>query len=319
MVRKETCVPRLGSYVTLGVCVRNCEKYLRDAIKSITEQDYPHDFMEIIFVDDGSEDGTLSIIKDFVPKIDVNARVFSAPWRGLGHARNIVAAHAKGDFILWVDGDMVLAKEFVRKLVEFMEENPDVGIAKGKQALLPGGNLLATLETFARAAGRMLNYRSERARFKSLGTGGAIYRVEAIREAGGFDENIRGYCEDQDIEIRIRAHGWSLDTVEAMFRDYERHELTWKKLWGRYWLRGYHTYYFVQKNKGVIKHYYMFPPLAFLSGLLQSFMLYKLTFRKLVFLLPFQYVFKMTAWYVGFVKSHLNSYDPTNHVCVSTD
>lgn len=300
-----------SSKVTLGMCVRNCEEYLGDTIRSIMGQDYPHELMQLVCVDDGSEDGTLLAIHKALSTVDFKTKIIHTPWLGLGHARNLIVANAENDFVLWVDGDMILPEDFVRKLVEFMEQNPDVAIAKGKQSLEPGLNLLGTLETYARAASRMLNYRSEKARSKSLGTGGAIYRVEAIREVGGFDEGMRGYGEDQDIEIRIRACGWSFDTVEARFLDYERYGLTWKNLWRRYWLRGYYTHYFLHKNRGAIKPYHMFPPSAFLSGLLQSFALYKLTFRKAVFLLPLQYTFKMTAWYFGFAESHRNSYEPS--------
>lgn len=300
--------------VTIGVCVRNCESYIKDAINSILKQDFPHELMEIIFVDDGSEDDTLSIIHEYASQMDIPAKVFHVPWRGLGYARNTVIKNAQGDFILWVDGDMVLSNDFVSKLVEFMEQHPNVGIAKGKQALKPGKNLLATLEAYSRAAGRMVNYQSRRGLFKSLGTGGSIYRIEVIKQVGNFDENLKGYCEDWDFEIRARKAGWLLSTVDAFFLDYERYGLTWKNLWHRYWLRGYYTHYFLHKKSGMLKHYRMFPPAAFLSGLLHAFTLFKKTHQKVVFLLPFQSMFKMTAWYIGFIKSHLNSYAPTSHV-----
>ena len=294
--------------VTIGVCVRNCENYVKETIDSILDQDFSHKLMEVIFVDDGSEDNTLSFIRESVSNIDIPAKVFCTPWKGLGHTRNMVVAKAQGDFILWVDGDMMLSSDFVRKLVEFMGQHPDVGIAKGRQALKPGRNLLGTLEAYSRAASRMVDYDSEKGRLKSLGTGGSIYRIEVIKQAGGFDENLRGYCEDWDIEIRVRAAGWSLCTTDAYFLDYERHRLTWKNLWSRYWLRGYYTHYFLHKNRGMLKHYRMFPLAAFVSGLLHAFTLFKLTHLKAVFLLPFQSAFKSTAWYVGFIKSHLNSY-----------
>ena len=296
--------------VTVGVCVRNCESFIKEAIDSIINQDFPHELMEVIFVDDGSEDNTLSIIKEYVSRIDIPAKVFHTSWKGLGHARNIVAANAEGDFILWVDGDMVLSRDFMRKLVEFMEQHPEMGVAKGEQALEPGGNLLATLETYSRAAGRMVDYQSEKARSKALGTGGSIYRIEVLTQVGGFDENLRGYNEDWDIEIRVRSAGWSLLTTNAKFLDYERHGLTWKNLWSRYWLRGYYTHYFLHKNRGLLKHYRMFPLAAFLLGLLHAHKLFKLTHEKKVFLSPFQYAFKMTAWYFGFIRSHFDSYEP---------
>jgi len=307
---REECSCVMKPRVTIGVCVRNCENYVKEAIDSILEQKFPHELMELIFVDDGSEDNTLSIVQEYVLRIDIPAKVFHTSWKGLGHARNMVVTNAEGDFIVWVDGDMVLSRDFVRSLVEFMEQHPEVGIAKGKQALERGSNLLATLEAYSRAAGRMVDYQSEKASSKALGTGGAIYRIETILQAGGFDENLRGYGEDWDIESRIRRADWLLSTTDTTFLDYERYGLTWKTLWSRYWLRGYFTHYFLHKNRAMFNHYRMFPPAAFILGLLHAHKLFKLTRLKVVFLLPFQCMFKMTAWYFGFIRGHLNSYEP---------
>jgi glycosyltransferase involved in cell wall biosynthesis len=296
--------------VTIGVCVRNCEDFIEECIESIINQDFAHELMELVFVDDGSDDDTLSIIQEYVSRIDVPTKVFHTSWKGLGHARNLVVANAEGEYILWVDGDMTTSRDFVRKQVEFMEQHPEVGIAKGKQALERGGNRLATLEAYSRAAGRMTDYQSKKARWKALGTGGSIYRIKALKQVGGFDENLRSYGEDFDFEIRVRSAGYSLSTTNVYFLDYERRGLTSKSLWNRYWLRGYYSHYFLHKNMGVLKHRRMFPPAALFSGLLHAHRLFKVTRRKIVFLLPFQYVFKMTAWYMGFIRSHLNSYEP---------
>jgi len=295
--------------ITIGVCVRNGEDNIGDAIETILNQDFPHDFMEVIFVDDGSRDKTLSIIESYVPRMGMQVKVFHHEWKGLGHSRNVVVDNAEGDFILWVDSDMLLSKDFVKKLVEFMEQHPRVGIAKGRQVLQECGNLLGTLESLSRAAGRMVDYKSEKSLSKALGTGGAIYRVEAAKEVGGFDPNLKGYGEDWDIEIRIRALGWHLQTLNAEFSDYERYGLSWKKLWQRYWLRGYHMHHFLHKNRELIKHYRMFPPAAFLSGIVYAHKLYRLTHQNMVFLLPFQCMLKNTAWYIGFLASHMASYE----------
>jgi glycosyltransferase involved in cell wall biosynthesis len=295
--------------VTIGVCVRNNAFTIREAIESIIGQDFPHELVELIVVDGYSEDKTLSIIEQSLKNTHVKSKIFKEN-EGLGYARQMVVDNAEGRYIVWVDGDMVISRSYLRELVEFMEKHPEVGIAKGKQALEPASNLLGTLETYSRAAGKMIDYSSKKAFTKALGTSGSIYRIEAIRQAGGFDEKLRGYCEDWDIEIRARSSGWSLSTTDAEFLDYERHGLTWKNLWSRYLLRGYYTHYFLHKNRGLIKHYRMLPPAAFLSGLLHARRLFKLTRQKAVFLLPFQYVFKNTAFYHGFIKSHLRSYAP---------
>jgi glycosyltransferase involved in cell wall biosynthesis len=291
--------------VSIGICARNCESFIKETINSIAAQDYPPNLMELIFVDDGSEDKTLEIVQNCLSQIDISSKVFHTPWKGLGHARNIVVTHAKGKYILWIDGDMIISKNYVSRLIEFMEKNPRIGIAKGKQALKIGSSLLATLEAYSRAAGRMLDYLSPKARYKSLGTGGAIYRKEIFEKIGKFDENLKGYGEDSDIEIRAKNAGFLLTTVNVNFSDFERHGLTWKNLWEKYWLRGYYGYYFFHKHKSLLKHYRMIPPAAFLAGIYASFKLYRLTGLKAVFLIPFLNIFKTTAWYIGFLTREL--------------
>jgi glycosyltransferase involved in cell wall biosynthesis len=310
LVASNIIHPSITPKVTIGICVRNCQNTIDKTIESVMAQDYPHKLVEVIFVNDGSEDETLSIIKSYVSKIDMNVKVFNHKWKGLGYSRNLVINNAAGEYIIWVDGDMVISQNYVKKLVTFMGHNPKVGIAKGKQSLHSGSNILGTLEAYSRSVSRMVDYGSQKFRYKSLGTGGAIYRVKAIKQVGGFDENLKGYCEDWDIEIRIRESGWSLCTVNAEFVDYERFKLTWNELWRRYWLRGYYTHYFLHKKKGLIKHYKMFPPAAFFAGLIHSKKLFALTREKFVFFLPFQYLFKYIAWYVGFFKGHLGAYQP---------
>jgi glycosyltransferase involved in cell wall biosynthesis len=296
--------------VTLGICVHNCEQYIKDAIQSILIQDFPHESMSLIFVDDGSNDGTLSVIEEYVSGIDMPVEIIQTPWKGIGHARNVVLSKTCSKYVIWIDGDMVLSKNFVKTLVNFMEQHSGVGITKGKQSLDPGANLISTLEAYSRAASRMLDYQSKKARSKALGTGGSIYRVEAMRHLGGFDENLRYYGEDWDFEIRLRDAGWTLCSVDVKFFDYERRRLDWKGLWRKYWLRGYYSHYFFHKNCNLLRLYRMVPFAASVGGLLQSLKLYRLTKCKSVFLLPIHALFKMSAWYLGYVRSHLDSYEP---------
>jgi len=295
--------------VTIGVCVKNGEYTIKDAIESIMRQDFPRELMELIIVDGHSSDKTLQVIRNCLKNTSTRAKFFCEN-EGLGWARQIVVDNASGEYIVWVDGDMILSRDFVKKQVEFMEQHPEIGIAKGKMALEPASNMLATLEAFSRAASKMVDYHSKKAYSKALGTSGSIYRTQSIMQVGGFDKDMRGYYEDLDVEIKVRAAGWLLDATDAKYLDYERLGLTWKNLWSRYWRRGYYTHYFLHKNKGMLKHYRMFPPAAFISGLVYARRLFKLTRNKTVYLLPVQHLFKMTAFYLGFLRGHLNSYEP---------
>jgi glycosyltransferase involved in cell wall biosynthesis len=292
-----------GPKVSVGVCVRNCEKIIGETIESIMKQDYPHELMEVIFVDDGSSDRTLSIIKDFASKMDMSVKIFYHKWRGVGYSRNVVVKNASGKYIVWVDGDMMVPPAYMSKLVEFMEKHSTVGIAKGRQSLKPGANLLGTLEAYSRAASRMVNYQSEKSMFKSLGTGGSIYRLEALKKIGGFDERIKGYGEDFDAELRIKENGWTFAIIDVYFSDYERFNLTLGELWTRYWLRGYHSSFFLRKNKDAVKLYKMLPFAAAIAGLLDSIKIYRLTNKKSSFLMTFLYLLKTVAWWSGYIHN----------------
>ncbi|MHA1834033.1 MAG: glycosyltransferase [Candidatus Baldrarchaeia archaeon] len=290
-----------GPIVTVGVCVRNCASTIREAIESIMAQDYPHELMEVIFVDDGSEDETISIIKENAPKMNMKVMIFSHKWRGLGFSRNIVVDNANGDYIVWVDGDMRISRDYVKHQVELMERNPSIGIVKGSYGLSNSKKIVSFLEDvpFFVLSRRNANKYIE----KCLGAGGAIYRVNAIKEVGGFDNDIKGAGEDIDIEYRIRKAGWSIYVSSVVF--YERRPRTWGDLWRKYFWYGYGLRSVIYKNKNN-RLYYMTPLAGFFAGLLYSFDAYRLTRRKIVFLLPIHFTYKMSAWWVGFIRNHLN-------------
>jgi len=259
--------------------------------------------MEAIFVDDGSGDKTFSIITSCVPTMDMPVKVIRQKWKGLGSARNIVVDNANGDFIVWVDGDMTLAKDYVKKQVDLMEQCANIGIAKGKYDLSPGPNLISTLEIYSRAANKMTDFNKNKS--KSMGTGACIYRLDVIKQVGGFDENIKGYGEDWDLECRVRDAGWLLQTTQSRWRDYERRGLSYKELWRRYVRRGHDLYYFCRKNRGLIMFHRMLPLAGFLAGLRDALIIYKIVSSKVVFLLPFHHTLKTTAWCWGFLGAKL--------------
>ncbi|MEM2506523.1 MAG: glycosyltransferase [Candidatus Aenigmatarchaeota archaeon] len=294
--------------VTIGLCVRNCASTIKETIESILNQDYPRELMEIIFVDDGSVDETFSIIKEYASKTGIRIKIFRHKWKGLGPSRNVIVNNAKGTYIVWVDGDMKLSKDYLKSQVEFMENNLAVGIAKGKYGLNNYEGYVSFLENVPffvftnKYAGKFIEI--------NPGTGGSIYRVKAIREIGGFNNQIKGAYEDIDVESRIREKGWLICISHATF--YEKYPSTWKDLWKKYFWYGYGAADFYNIRKGEMKLYYMFPLAAFLSGLLYSFDAYRLTRRKIVFLLPIQFIYKMSAWWLGFIKNYAN-YHRRNH------
>lgn len=288
--------------VTVGVCVRNSAATLAEAIESIDCQDFPHELMEAIFVDDGSEDRTLSIIKSYVPKMHMRVKVFHQSWKGLGFSRNVIVNNANGKYIIWVDGDMILPKDHLQKQVEFMDKNPQVGIAKARYGNWAGENLVGLLENAGYVA---VDYKyGGRPASRALGTGGSVYRVASIKQVGGFDDGITGVGEDMDVEVRIRESGWLTHMgTPALF--YERRRRTWIDLWKENFWHGAGAYRVSRKNYRVFTLFKMTPLAGFAAGVWYSTFAYKSMHRKVIFLLPFQYAFKRIAWCLGFLNSQL--------------
>ena len=100
--------------VTVIVPVYNVKKYLVRCVESITNQSYEN--LEIILVDDGSNDGSLAVCKELAKK-DNRINVYHTENSGLSHARNIGLDHASGDYIVFVDSDDYIHKDMISTMI----------------------------------------------------------------------------------------------------------------------------------------------------------------------------------------------------------
>lgn len=100
--------------VSVIVPVFNAKKYLLDCIKSLLSNDYKN--LELIFVDDGSTDGSLEILKKY-KKDDSRINIISQKNLGAGAARNRGIDAAKGDYLMFVDADDILCPDSISKSI----------------------------------------------------------------------------------------------------------------------------------------------------------------------------------------------------------
>lgn len=291
--------------VTIGFCARNREKIIPRAVNSIMKQNFSHRQIEVIFVDDGSEDKTLKVMRKCAERVDMKTKIFSTKWRGLGAARNTVFSNAAGDYIVWVDSDEILEEHHVKKQVEFMDSNPDVGIAVGMLEVYPEASRVLVLENIP----DVVDYRrfqKESDLTKLPGSGGATYRVDSLREVGGFEEEMEGAGEDQEVAFRIRKRGWRICATSAGFYETKGEMRTIRDLWNKYFWYGRSGYALHSRNKDVFSLLKMSPFAGFIHGLSRLIDCYKMTRRRLVFLLPFHNSFKMISWFFGFSQASLS-------------
>lgn len=106
--------------VSIILPVFNAERFLPQCLDSILRQTYQE--WELIAVDDGSEDGSIEILKSYEQR-DNRIRIISKKNEGVSIARNVALEHAHGDYIYFVDSDDVVMPEALMILVEAMESS----------------------------------------------------------------------------------------------------------------------------------------------------------------------------------------------------
>lgn len=106
--------------VSVIIPIYNLEDYVKDCIESIIEQTYSN--LEIILVDDGSTDKSSDICDTYLKK-DSRVVVIHLTHQGLSVVRNSGLDYAKGDWVIFVDGDDYIHPDMIRVLLETAVQN----------------------------------------------------------------------------------------------------------------------------------------------------------------------------------------------------
>jgi glycosyltransferase involved in cell wall biosynthesis len=128
---KSSCKVYVGGFsilkplVSILIPAHNAGQWLADTLHSAAAQTWER--KEIIVVDDGSTDRTLSIARQFEGE---SLRVYTQAKQGAAAARNTAFSLSKGDYIQWLDADDLLARDKIERQVAALRE------ADGRQILL---------------------------------------------------------------------------------------------------------------------------------------------------------------------------------------
>jgi len=114
--------------VSVIVPVYNVRLYLKKCVDSIVAQTY--DNIEIILVDDGSNDGSCELCNAIANDSD-KIKVIHKSNGGLSSARNAGIENATGDYICFIDSDDIISPIYVEHLTDILEKN-NCDIAVGK-------------------------------------------------------------------------------------------------------------------------------------------------------------------------------------------
>lgn len=114
----------MSNLISIVMPVFNSSEFLAEAIESVINQKYKN--WELICVNDGSTDNSLSILKDYQVK-EPRIHIFSQSNSGIGKARKLGIMNAKGDYISYLDSDDVYSYDYLYETVKVaLKEGADV-------------------------------------------------------------------------------------------------------------------------------------------------------------------------------------------------
>jgi glycosyltransferase involved in cell wall biosynthesis len=105
-------------HISVVIPAFNAAETIRTTLDSVLAQTISPD--EILVVNDGSTDGTASLLRSYQPRISVFTQNNSGP----SHSRNILCKHAQGNLVAFLDADDVWHPRYLEYQRQFLEENP---------------------------------------------------------------------------------------------------------------------------------------------------------------------------------------------------
>lgn len=186
--------------VSVIVPAHNSQRTIRKCLESIKNQTYKE--LEIMVVDRHSEDKTTQIAVQFEAKI-----LFVTKERST--AKNLAARKANGEFLLFIDSDMVLSPKTVEECIAKCNETNADAIIIPLQSI--GEGLLSRCRKIERESLNSLREYMEAPRF---------FNRTAFLKTGGFDEKL--VCgEDFDLTKRFKKMGNKIDKIQSKISHFE--------------------------------------------------------------------------------------------------
>lgn len=196
----------MNELVSIIVTSYNIGEDLRDAVSSIERQTYKS--IEVIIVDDGSTDmTTLTILEELENK---DYKIIYLTNSGVSVARNIGIQEAKGDYIIFLDGDDVLDDKYVMKVMTAQAAHPEVLMVYTLTQLIGTKNYIRPLNSPIYK--KLLVYNDF-----FLVT--CLLHKKRLQEITGFNETMNYGLEDWEMFIRYCYEGMTVCRInEPLFQ-----------------------------------------------------------------------------------------------------
>jgi len=292
----------VGRKVSILIASRNAKGDLPKLFESLKKITYPRRLYEIVFVDDGSTDGSWKMAREF------GARVFRFDKRqGRAKARNKALQLARHPIVAWIDSDCEIAdRRWIENMMKHLK-GKTIGVA-GNQ-LKPKCGLPRVLYYLPGTA-----YTADKTEEASFApTTSSLFLKKPIIDAGGFDSSLVT-AEDLELCWRLGSKGYKfVKTPEAAI--YHNFRATMSGFAKQQYERGvFGGHLFRKKDMGpiwrIVNNLIFFLPFAGIAAILFPQILWALPITPLVFHVGLGYVnfFPAVLWlYVRSEKSFVGA------------
>ena len=190
----------------------NGAQHLPDCLESLRRQTYAP--LEVLVVDNGSEDGSLALLAADFPEVRTLALCQN---RGFAGACNAGMSAASGDLLVLLNNDTEADSHWITEVVAAFDRHPEAGIVASKMLLFDRRDTFHTTGDFYRLDGVPGNrgvWQKDRGQYDeeewvfSANGGSAAYRRGLLEQVGLLDEDFFYSCEDVDLAWRAQLAGW---------------------------------------------------------------------------------------------------------------
>lgn len=183
--------------VSVAIATYNCARFLPEAIRSALAQ--THRDIEVIVVDDGSEDNTSQVLEEFAHDARFHAvRIVHA---GHAPAKNQAAALARGEWIAFLDADDVWSPKKLERQLAAADAAPEAAVVYCRRGVIDEVGRPVEVPPVELHRGRVLD---ELLLDNFICFSTAMVRRSAREAAGPFDESLV-YPIDYDLWLRLAA------------------------------------------------------------------------------------------------------------------
>jgi glycosyltransferase involved in cell wall biosynthesis len=188
-----------------------------DSVAAQTLQDF-----EIICVDDGSTDATLSIIKQYAARVCLLEQANSGP----AAARNHGARNSSGEYLAFLDADDVWAPQFLERSVAALDADPALSLVYCNCALADSEGVAIDTALVGNGFDHPPSLNELLTKLWPIMPSAAISRRSAYDACGGYRDALKGASfrfEDVDFWIKMREQGQFAYIAEPL--------VTWRFAW----------------------------------------------------------------------------------------